>query len=131
MVLVNILLVGAFLAQPAPPFTETFGPDGQQKTISQGYVSCDGRDLVQTVNAFEDLIATNNDIEASYALSLNKCSFISKDGPVKQIQRVLDKRCISVVTSETGRYCRFEYYLFELRDNDGHEFYAIYAPIYD
>lgn len=131
MGLVSVFLLGALLAGSTPPFMETYGPQGKNKTINGGYVSCVGRTLVQTENALEDLIRTDNNREAAYALRLNKCSFVAEKGAAQRILKVHDQRCVNPIRTPSSHYCKFEYYLFELQDPQGKRSFAIYAPMYD
>jgi hypothetical protein len=130
MLLVGLFLAAVSLTQATPPFTETFGPDGEVKAISDTFISCQGRTQTQSLNAMQDLMAAGNDAEAKYALRLNKCSFV-QTGPVQKISKVVDKRCVQETKTADSHYCKFEYYLFELKGQAGPAYYAIYAPSYD
>lgn len=131
MGLVSVLMALALLAQ-APPFTETFGPNGEVKRIGYPFVSCDGRTQVQAENALADLVAADNDAEAAYALKLNKCTFVNSASEAETtILKVIDKRCIQEIRTPDSHYCKFEYYLFQVQGRDGHRYYAIYAPTYE
>jgi hypothetical protein len=124
------LLFAAASIQAAPPFTETFGPDGEVKSISDTFISCEGRNQAQSEAAMLDLMMAGTDAEAKYTLRLNHCSFV-QTGPVQKISKVVDKRCVQETRTADSHYCKFEYYLFELRGQSGQVYYAIYAPSYD
>ncbi len=128
---VSVLLAGASLAQSNAPFTETFGPTGEQKTISSGYVDCSGRTLDQTKATMYELSqATTNDA-ARYILKSNQCTFIEHEGDTLIIDAVRDQRCIILDKAKKQTYCDFEYFVFELRPTKGKRFFAVYAPIYE